>query len=114
MSAPTPPSAVCPNEHTSGRCQGCKDADAPVPTPSSALLPNRRLLYAGKQVGTVTHLIVVAMPKGQPPGPGVGWHTLCAKRWADGARTQAGGWGFGGPGDAPLCRACERLSQAAS
>jgi hypothetical protein len=77
--------------------------------PESPLV--RQLLYAGKQVGTVAHVIVVAMPKGAAPGPGVGWHTLCTTRWADGARTHEDGWGFGRQGDAPLCRGCEKASR---
>lgn len=72
-----------------------------------------RLLYAGRQQGTVAHVIVVAMPAGATPGPGVGWHTLCGRRWADGARTNPEGWGFGKQGDVPLCRPCERLSENA-
>jgi hypothetical protein len=68
----------------------------------------RRLMYGGRQQGTVAHLIVV--PSGRPPGPGVGWRTLCARRWADGARTGPDGWGFGAQGDVPLCRPCEKAT----
>lgn len=69
-----------------------------------------RLFHGGRQQGTVAHLIVVAMPAGADPGPGVGWRTLCARRWADGARTGPDGWGFGAQGDVPLCRPCEKAS----
>jgi hypothetical protein len=73
----------------------------------------KRLLFNGRQQGRVAHLIVVAMPAGAAPGPGVGWRTLCGKRWADGARTGGSyGWGFGRQGDALLCRQCERASLA--
>jgi hypothetical protein len=82
-----------------------------VHAPSDAYVA-KRLLFKGRQRGRVAHLIAVAMPAGADLGPGVGWHTLCATRWADGARTGPDGWDFGKQGSAPLCRQCERSSHA--
>ena len=70
-----------------------------------------RILYGGRQQGTVAHLVVA--PSGQAPGSGVGWRTLCTRRWADGACTNPQEWGFGKQGDAPLCRPCEKAAASA-
>lgn len=63
--------------------------------------PLATVVYAGKAVGEVDHLIV--------PGVGEGWHTLCGRLWANGQHVSESEWGHRAPSRRP-CIPCTRAN----
>lgn len=64
------------------------------------------ITYNGDVVGGVDHAV-----EGRP-SPGIGWHTICATRWADGERTNACEWGLRpAKGERPRCKRCGRRAK---